>query len=68
MVMTDLTGVPPVSTAFAGPMSLTPPSVSEQVYDDVKLLIEGLNQHAGRGRGRGRGGGGVRGITCRTAV
>ncbi len=45
--MTDLTGIPPVSTAFAGPMSLAPPPVSGQVYDDVKLLIEGLNQYAG---------------------
>ena len=32
--------------AFAGPMSLTSPSVSEEIYDDAKLLIEGLNKHA----------------------
>jgi len=28
-------------------MSLAPPPVSGKVYDDVKLLIEGLNKHAG---------------------
>jgi len=28
-------------------MSLAPPPVSGEVYDDVKLLIEGLNKHAG---------------------
>jgi len=26
---------------------LAPPPVSGEVYDDVKLLIEGLNKHAG---------------------
>ncbi len=45
--MTTLTGAPPVSIASAGPMSLAPPPVSGEVYDDVKLLIEGLNKHAG---------------------
>jgi len=45
--MTTLTGAPPVSTASAGPMSLALPPVSWKVYDDVKLLIEGLNKHAG---------------------
>ncbi len=45
--MITLTGAPPVSTASAGPMSLAPPPVSGKVYDDVKLLIEGLNKHAG---------------------
>ncbi len=42
--MTTLTGAPPVSTASAGPMSLAPPPVSGE---DAKLLIEGLNKHAG---------------------
>ena len=45
--MTTLTGAPPVSTASVGPMTLAPPPVSGEVYDDVKLLIEGLNKHAG---------------------
>ncbi len=45
--MTTLTDAPPVSTASAGPMSLAPPPVLGKVYDDVKLLIEGLNKHAG---------------------
>jgi len=44
--MTDLTGIPPVSIAFADLMSLASSFVSRQIYDDVKLLIEGLNQHA----------------------
>ena len=33
--------------AFAGLMSLTSSSVSKKIYDDAKLLIEGLNKHAG---------------------
>ena len=45
--MTTLTGAPPVSIAFAGPMSLTPPPVSREIYNDAKLLIEELNKHAG---------------------
>jgi len=45
--MTTLTGAPPVSTASVDLMSLAPPPVSGEVYDDVKLLIEGLNKHAG---------------------
>ena len=45
--MTTLTGVPPVSAASADPMSLAPPPVSGEVYNDAKLLIEGLNKHAG---------------------
>jgi len=45
--MTTLTGAPPVSIASAGPMSLAPPPVSGEVYNDAKLLIEGLNKHAG---------------------
>jgi len=44
--MIDLTGIPPVSIAFVDLMSLTSPFVSRQIYDDVKLLIEELNQHA----------------------
>jgi hypothetical protein len=44
--MTTLTGAPPVSIASVDPMSLTSPPVSEEIYDDVKLLIEGLNKHA----------------------
>ena len=44
--MITLTGAPPVSIASVGPMSLAPPSVSGEVYNDVKLLIEGLNKHA----------------------
>jgi len=44
--MTTLTGAPPVSIASAGPMSLAPPPVSGEVYNDAKLLIEGLNKHA----------------------
>ena len=32
--------------AFAGPMSLTSPPVSKEIYDDAKLLIEELNKHA----------------------
>jgi hypothetical protein len=39
IVMTTLTGAPPVSTAFAGPMSLALPPVSKEIYDDVKLLV-----------------------------
>jgi hypothetical protein len=35
--MTILTGAPPVSIAFAGPMSLASPPVSGEIYDDVKL-------------------------------
>ncbi len=45
--MTTLTDAPPVSTASVGPMSLTSSPVSGKVYDAVKLLIEGLNKHAG---------------------
>jgi hypothetical protein len=41
--MTTLTDAPPVSIAFADPMSLASPFVQGEVYDDVKLLIEGLN-------------------------
>jgi len=44
--MTTLTGAPPVSIAFAGPMSLASPLVSGEIYNDAKLLIEGLNKHA----------------------
>ena len=33
--------------AFAGPMSLASSPVSGEIYDDAKLLIEGLNKHAG---------------------
>lgn len=44
--MTDLIGIPPVSIAFADLMLLTSPPVSRQIYDDVKLLIEELNQYA----------------------
>ncbi len=45
--MTTLIGAPPVSIASAGPMSLASPPVSGKVYDDVKLLIEGLDKQAG---------------------
>ncbi len=45
--MTTLTGAPPVSAASADLMSLAPPPVSGEVYNDAKLLIEGLNKHAG---------------------
>ncbi len=45
--MTTLTDASPVSIAFADLMSLTSPPVSKEVYNDVKLLIEGLNKHAG---------------------
>jgi len=45
--MTTLTGAPPVSIASAGPMSLASLPVSGEVYNDAKLLIEGLNKHAG---------------------
>jgi len=44
--MTILTGAPPVSVAFADPMSLASPPVSKEIYNDAKLLIEGLNKHA----------------------
>ncbi len=44
--MTTLTGAPSVSIASVGPMSLTSPPVSKEVYNDAKLLIEGLNKHA----------------------
>jgi len=44
--MITLIGVPPVSIAFVDPMSLTSPPVSRKIYNDVKLLIEGLNKHA----------------------
>jgi len=44
--MTTLTGAPPVSIASAGPMSLASSPVSREVYNDAKLLIEGLNKHA----------------------
>jgi hypothetical protein len=47
IVMTILTGAPPVSTTFAGLMSLTSPPVLRKVYDDVKFLVGGLNKHAG---------------------
>ena len=39
--------LPPVRAAPAGPMSLAPPPISGETYDDVKLLIEGVNKHAG---------------------
>jgi len=44
--MITLIDAPPVSIAFVDLMSLTSPFVSGKVYDDVKLLIEGLNKHA----------------------
>ena len=45
--MANLTFMPPVSAAPAGPMSLAPPPISGEVYDDAKLLIQGINKHAG---------------------
>ena len=59
--MTTLTGVPSVSTAFAGPMSLAPPPVSGKIYEQILMkaeqqgLQQGVKQGRGRGRGRGRG-------------
>jgi len=35
-----------VSIVFVDLMSLTSSFVSKKIYDDVKLLIEGLNKHA----------------------
>jgi len=44
--MIDLINISPVSIVFVDLMSLTSSFVSKQIYDDVKLLIEELNQHA----------------------
>ncbi len=44
--MVNLTFMPPVSAAPAGPMSLTSPFISGKVYDDAKLLIQEINKHA----------------------
>ncbi len=44
--MIDLIDISSVSIVFVNLMSLTSSLVSRQIYDDVKLLIEELNQHA----------------------
>ncbi len=44
--MTTLIGAPPISIASVDLMSLTSSLVSRKVYNDAKLLIEGLNKHA----------------------
>jgi hypothetical protein len=44
--MITLTDVSPFSIIFVDLMSLTSSFVSRKIYDDVKLLIEGLNKHA----------------------
>jgi len=44
--MITLTDAPSVSIVSVSPMSLTSSLVSREVYDYVKLLIEGLNKHA----------------------
>ncbi len=44
--MIILIDVSPVSIAFVDLMSLTSSLVSRKIYNDAKLLIEGLNKHA----------------------